>query len=168
MQSLFADGLIRYAMVPPDGEGPGLRLRALREEIVPDSADAMTWVFADHGAAMTLSREVPKMIGGALPPFVRALFQAGGRPGGEAGAVFAIHPGGPKIIDAAAELLGLTAPQVQASRDVLHDHGNMSSATLPHVWARIVADAAVTPGTLVCSLAFGPGLTIAGGLFEKV
>jgi predicted naringenin-chalcone synthase len=43
----------------------------------------------------------------------------------------------------------------------------MSSATLPHVWMRVLADERVAPGTLVASLAFGPGLTCAGGLFEK-
>ena len=47
------------------------------------------------------------------------------------------------------------------------DHGNMSSATLPHVWMRIVDDARVASGTLVASLAFGPGLTCSGALFEK-
>jgi predicted naringenin-chalcone synthase len=81
--------------------------------------------------------------------------------------VFAVHPGGPKIIDRVRQVLELTDVQVQTSRDVLFDHGNMSSATLPHIWMRLAADEGVAPGTLVASLAFGPGLTVCGGLFRK-
>ena len=39
----------------------------------------------------------------------------------------------------------------------------MSSATLPHVWKEILDSDYEGP---VISLAFGPGLTIFGGLFE--
>jgi predicted naringenin-chalcone synthase len=63
------------------------------------------------------------------------------------------------------EVLELSPAQVRTSLDVLHDHGNMSSATLPHVW--MVLDQTLAPGTLVASLAFGPGLTVCGALFEK-
>jgi len=43
----------------------------------------------------------------------------------------------------------------------------MSSATLPHVWKAILDDDAVPSGTLIVSLAFGPGLTIAGAILRK-
>ncbi len=61
----------------------------------------------------------------------------------------------------------LNDAQVQTSRDVLFDHGNTSSATLPHVWKRLVEERGVAPGALVPSLAFGPGLTMCGELFRK-
>jgi len=64
-------------------------------------------------------------------------------------------------------VLELDAAQVRTSREVLRDHGNMSSATLPHVWMRLAGDPQVAPGTLIPSLAFGPGLTVAGVLLEK-
>jgi predicted naringenin-chalcone synthase len=50
---------------------------------------------------------------------------------------------------------------------VLFDHGNMSSATLPHIWQRLIDDPAVPRGTPIPSLAFGPGLTMCGALLEK-
>jgi predicted naringenin-chalcone synthase len=50
---------------------------------------------------------------------------------------------------------------------VLRDHGNMSSATLPHIWARIAVDTSVPSGTLITSLAFGPGLTVYGAVLRK-
>ncbi len=78
-----------------------------------------------------------------------------------------MHPGGPRIIDRVREVLELTDAQVQTSRDVLFDCGNMSSATLPHIWQRLLEDRAVARGTPIVSLAFGPGLTMCGALLEK-
>jgi predicted naringenin-chalcone synthase len=118
---------------------------------------------------MTLARDVPERIAAALRGFVAELYRRGGR-GAEAiaGSVFAVHPGGPRIIDRVGQVLELEDAQLATSREVLFDHGNMSSATLPHVWMRVLADPDVAPGTLVASLAFGPGLTCSGGLFETV
>jgi predicted naringenin-chalcone synthase len=168
IQSLFADGLIRYS-IGEDDEAPGLRLRALDEQVLPHSSDAMAWIVADHGMAMSLARDVPERVTGVLRPFVSELYRKAGMAFGEhhARSVFAIHPGGPKIIDRIRDVLELTEAQVQTSRDVLFDHGNISSATVPHIWMRIVADPNVAPGTPVVSLAFGPGLTVCGALFQK-
>jgi predicted naringenin-chalcone synthase len=168
IQSLFADGLIRYSICQDD-RAPGLRVLALDERILPDSSDAMGWVLSDHGMQMTLSREVPERVAGSVRAFVSDLYAKAGMTLGpdHARTVFAIHPGGPKIIDHVREVLELTDAQVQTSRDVLFDHGNMSSATVPHIWMRIVADVGVAPGTPVVSLAFGPGLTVCGALLRK-
>jgi predicted naringenin-chalcone synthase len=147
-----------------------MELVAAREEIVPDTGDAMSWMVSDAGMRMTLSRKVPDHIRACLGAFLERLGAGAGLTA--AGlcreAVFAIHPGGPRIIDEIAEHLGLAPLQVQASDAVLRDHGNMSSATLPHVWQRILADDAVRSGTLVVSLAFGPGLTVSGAVLRKL
>lgn len=167
VQSLFADGLIRYTMVPDDG-GPGLRLLALHEQLLPDSADAMRWSVANWGMQMTLARDVPDRVAGAIRGFVAELYRRAGLDlGAMAQSVFAVHPGGPRIIDRVREVLELSEAQVEASRGVLLDHGNMSSATLPHIWQRLLADPAVPRGTPIPSLAFGPGLTVGGAVFEK-
>jgi predicted naringenin-chalcone synthase len=168
IQSLFADGLIRYSICENE-PAPGLRVLALDERILPHSSDAMAWVVSDHGMQMTLARDVPDRVAGSLRQFVSELYRKAGMTLGEhhARTVFAVHPGGPKIIDRVREVLELSDAQVQTSRDVLFDHGNMSSATVPHIWMRIVADANVATGTPVVSLAFGPGLTVCGGLFQK-
>jgi predicted naringenin-chalcone synthase len=167
VQSLFADGMIRYAMTPEDA-GPGLRLLAAYEQILPDSADAMRWIVADRGMAMTLARTVPDRVAGAVRGFVLELYRRAGLDlAALRRSVFAVHPGGPKVLDGVERALELDVPQLAASRGVLRDHGNMSSATLPHIWMRLCADPAVAAGTLIPSLAFGPGLTVCGALFEK-
>jgi len=170
VQTLFADGVIRYTASPAgDPAGRGLELVATREEIVPGTEDAMTWLVSDYGMQMTLSRKVPDLIRAGLGGFLERLAGAAGvsLAGLRTEALFAIHPGGPRIIDELAELLGLRPDQVEASNGVLRRHGNMSSATLPHVWQAMLTDAAVPAGTLIVALAFGPGLTVSGALLRK-
>jgi alkylresorcinol/alkylpyrone synthase len=82
--------------------------------------------------------------------------------------VVAVHPGGPKIVDLVQQFMGLDDWQVRHSRAVLHDHGNMSSATIPHILSRIVADPEIAEGTPVFAVGFGPGLGAHGLLAEKV
>ena len=167
VQSLFADGMIRYSAIADDGR-PGLRLVAVHEQIVPGSADAMRWTVGGHGMQMTLARDVPDRIAAVLRAFVIELFRTSGLDLGRLrDSVFAVHPGGPKIIDGVRDVLELDDAQVRASREVLLDRGNMSSATLPHIWMRVLDDPRVARGTLIPSLAFGPGLTICGAILEK-
>jgi predicted naringenin-chalcone synthase len=167
VQSLFADGLIRYSMIADDGRD-GLRMVAVHEQIVPESAEAMSWTVGAHGMQMTLARDVPERIAAVLREFVIELFRRGGLGlGAIKDCIFAVHPGGPKIIDGVRDVLELDDRQVQASRDVLRDHGNMSSATLPHIWQRLLEDPQIPRGVTIPSLAFGPGLTICGVLLEK-
>lgn len=173
VQTLFADGLIRYSASRIGEEGParnGLELLATREEIVPGTEDAMTWMVADFGMQMTLSRRIPDHIRASLGAFLDRLAAASGQTSAQLchEACFAIHPGGPRIIDEIAEHLGLRPEQVQASNTILRNYGNMSSATLPHVWQSLLADTAVPSGTLIVSLAFGPGLTISGAILRKI
>ena len=129
----------------------------------------MSWVLSDAGMTMTLSRDVPERIGDALRVFVTDLYRDAGLDvhAELARSVFAVHPGGPRIVDGVRERLELTQAQVQASRDVLFAFGNMSSATLPHIWQQLSDDPRVARGTLIVSLAFGPGLTMCGALLRK-
>jgi predicted naringenin-chalcone synthase len=177
VQSLFADGHMRYSLsraadanniTTGDDGSSGLRILALAEELVPDSTGDMRWTVTEWGFRMTLTQDVPQKIGAALSAFLERLFaQADLDYKAEKNlAIFAIHPGGPKIIDQVSDALGLRPDQSAASRSVLHEYGNMSSATLPHVWDEILKSRESQPGQLVASVAFGPGLTISGGLFQ--
>ena len=166
VQSLFADGHIRYR-VGPRAEGPSFQILAVKEKVLPGTQELMGWKPAPWGMQMHLSREVPERIRENTRPFVRALLEQAGMPLERAmrEGIFAIHPGGPKIIDSVAQSLELREEQIVHSRKVLRERGNMSSATIPHVWKEIL-DSRPAPGTPVVSLAFGPGLTVFGSVFE--
>ena len=170
MQTLFADGLIRYSAspVPPTAES-SLEVLTAREEIIPNTENEMTWMASDHGMRMTLSRSIPDRIAEVLDGFLCRLVTPTRISVDEMkkNAIFAVHPGGPRIIDHVKDLLGLRDDQVAASNRILRAYGNMSSATLPHIWQSILEDESVPPNTPVVSLAFGPGLTISSAVLTK-
>ena len=117
----------------------------------PESVDAMAWHVGDLGFEMTLDAEVPDLIGAGLPGWLREE----GRLDVSSVGGWAIHPGGPKVIDTVAERLSLPDSATEASREVLRTCGNMSSVTLLHIIDRLQAANAPTPWA---GLAFGPGL----------
>jgi predicted naringenin-chalcone synthase len=172
VQTLFADGFIAYGVRDEaswDRRSPALLLLAQDEQMIPDSTDAMTWSASDFGMQMALSRTVPNRIADELGAFVDRLALAAGIDRHELqGAVYAVHPGGPKILDRAREVLQIGDAQLASSRKVLLERGNMSSATLPHIWMELLEDREIAAGRLVVSLAFGPGLTICGAIMRKV
>ena len=104
-----------------------------------------------------------------LVAFVDRLARRAGLDNQELGqAVYAVHPGGPAILDRSREVLRLAETQLACSRRILLQRGNMSSATLPHVWMELIRDTGIAAGRVIVSLAFGPGLTVCGAIMRKV
>ncbi|MFM6929820.1 MAG: 3-oxoacyl-[acyl-carrier-protein] synthase III C-terminal domain-containing protein [Bdellovibrio sp.] len=169
IQSLFADGCIAYR-VSKHRPHQGLKVLSLYEEMIPGTTDAMEWMVSDWGMKMTLSKDVPTLVGDRIRDFMVRWFEQRGfnLADIQKNGLFAVHPGGPKIIDQVMHHLELREDQVAASRKLLKNRGNMSSATLPHLWQDIVTDEAVPSGTPIVSFAFGPGLTVCAGLMEKL
>ena len=167
-QSLFADGFIKYS-VSQETSKPHLKVISLLEEVIPNSMKAMTWNVSHWGFQMSLAKEVPVLIARALPAFFKRLIKKGGVDGESFAphTFFAVHPGGPKILTYVQEWLKLSDKQMSHSFEILKNFGNMSSATLPHIWESMLADPAIPHGAPIVSLAFGPGLNIAGALMEK-
>lgn len=171
VESLFADGFIKYTVSDKkELESPCLKICSLHEIIIPDSEDSMTWQCEDWGFGMFLSKDVPLKIATSLPEYVEALITQAGLSSNDIyqRGIFAIHPGGPKIIGQVQEKLGLQDWQVAHSKQILLTHGNMSSATLPHIWNTILQDLSIPNGSYIISMAFGPGLTISGSIFQKI
>lgn len=168
VESLFGDGFIKYSLSKKTNS-PHFKILAVHEEIIPHSLHCMTWACKTHGLGMTLSKETPSLISRATCDYLTRLCALAkqNRSHVMKEALFAIHPGGPKILQQIQDLLGLEIEQINHSVQSLKRFGNMSSATLPHIWEKVLSDPCVTSGTLVVSLAFGPGLSVSGGLFVK-
>ncbi len=170
VQSLFADGHIKYTLTEPGQNKIGFSMLACQEQLVADSSEDMSWIPSAWGMKMSLSREVPGKIKSSIMPFLENLAQQ--IPGCSLEqllkeAHFAIHPGGPKIISSLQETLELQDDQIANSKKILLQRGNMSSATLPHIWKDLLENN-YQSGKLVVSLAFGPGLTIFGSIFRMI
>jgi predicted naringenin-chalcone synthase len=166
VQSLFADACIRYRMSAQPTKGQNsFSLISTHEMLIPGSASDMTWDLANFGFSMTLSRMVPEKVGRHLKSFLEILFKKANLDISDLYKMtVAIHPGGPKIIDSIQKILELNENQITASRKVLYENGNMSSATLPFIWKETLEQLQPMPSPYVLSLAFGPGLTIAGNI----
>lgn len=150
----FADGA-GAALVT--AEGPGLALGEGLSMTLENSHELITWTIGDTGFAMELSGEVPGRLAEALADDDVARAVTNGEPGGAIEA-WAIHPGGKSIVDAVERGLGLPPEKTAASRSVLRDYGNMSSATVLFVLERLMRE---RPANGI-ALAFGPGLAMEG------
>ena len=150
----FADGAAAALVT---AEGPGLALGEGLSMTLEDSHELITWTIGDTGFAMELSGEVPGRLAEALGQEDVAEAVTGGAPVSAIEA-WAVHPGGKSIVDAVERGLGLPPEKVAASRAVLQDFGNMSSATVLFVLERLMRE---RPATGI-ALAFGPGLALEG------
>lgn len=126
-----------------------------------DSRELMSWHIGDHGFVMSLSPRVPQLIREHLRPWIRTWLSRHDLAIEDVGS-FAIHPGGPRVVAAAAEALGLADADVADSREVLRQHGNMSSATILFILQRLRDRRCAMP---CLALSFGPGLVGEAVLF---
>ncbi|MBC7815609.1 MAG: hypothetical protein IAG10_01775, partial [Planctomycetaceae bacterium] len=144
--------------------GADWHLLASGSVVLPETLGDMGWRICDHGFEMTLSARVPELIKHHLRPWLsdwlgsRSLTLDDIRS-------WAFHPGGPRILSAAGDALGLRREQWAVSESVLADFGNMSSPTILFILDRLRSKAEVGP---CVALAFGPGLTIEAALLQSV
>ena len=147
----FADGAAA-ALVSASGDG--LALGEGLSATLEDSDELITWHVGDTGFAMHLSGAVPGRLAEAMDSTdLQEVIMGDGLP-----ANWAVHPGGKSILDAVERGLDLAPDALDASRGVLNDFGNMSSATVIFVLERLMRQ---QPESGV-ALAFGPGLAMEG------
>ncbi len=130
------------------------RVTATGSCLLPGSADAMTWTIGDHGFEMTLAKRVPGLIASNLRPWLEGWLARQGLTVDQVGS-WAIHPGGPRILDAVEEALSLPREASAVARQVFAEHGNMSSPTVLFILDRLRRLGAPRP---CLALGFGPGL----------
>ena len=161
---LFGDGATA-ALVTADPHG--LALHDFRSATLPGTQDLITWGIGDQGFDMHLSGKVPSRIGAALRAEADRNDCEGILRGDDPGSIplWAVHAGGRTVLDAVEQGLRLASDALDYSRGVLRDVGNMSSATLMFVLARILAGGAVGRGM---AIAFGPGLAAETFRFTRV
>jgi alkylresorcinol/alkylpyrone synthase len=149
--ALFGDGAAA-ALITDDAGGPALT--ATGEYTWPDTLGVMGWHIEDDGLGVLFSRDIPH--------FVRSQFRAAldgflGKNGRALAEIdrFVCHPGGAKVIDALESAFALPQGELWAAREVLHDYGNMSAATVIFVLERMLPSG----GKTHLLTALGPGFT---------
>ncbi|MCO4754872.1 MAG: hypothetical protein KC478_10355 [Bacteriovoracaceae bacterium] len=169
VQSLFSDGAIKYSCLGENeftaSELSGFEILAQAEMLIPDTSQEMTWKTGAHRFDMSLSKKAPSILSENVEAFCKILYEKAGLEfkKDKNNCTFAIHPGGPKIVDSVSTALGLSQDQVAQSKEILLKRGNMSSATLPHIWQSILES---SDDKYIATLGFGPGLTLIGAIFK--
>lgn len=153
---LFGDGAAAAVLVGSARAAAGPRVRASRPVFYPDTEQLMGWEIGTRGFSLVLSPDVPAVARERLGPDVERFL-------GEQGVAreeirfWVCHPGGPKVLEAAAESLGIGREELALSWDSLRRVGNLSSASVLHVLERTLAERPPPRGTKGLLLAMGPG-----------
>jgi len=129
--------------------------------IFPDSEDAMSWRIGDHGFEMSLSAKIPSLIQANLKPWLSRWLAKNGMSLQDVKS-WAIHPGGPRVLEAVTQSLSIPESAATHSRIILQSCGNMSSATILFILERMQRVDAPLP---CVAIGFGPGLAAEAALF---
>ncbi|MEV8267777.1 type III polyketide synthase [Microbacterium sp. NPDC076911] len=162
--SVFADGA-GAAIVSARaelGRHGGLDMERFATTLTGQGESDMVWTIGDAGFEMTLSAEVPRIIGREIRGAVDAFLGVDAQPD-----AWAVHPGGRSVLDRVETGLDLAPRAIDSSRAVLRQYGNMSSATLLFILREMLHNEELGDGDSVCALAFGPGLTVESALLTK-
>jgi alkylresorcinol/alkylpyrone synthase len=159
---LFADGAAAVIVTGKDFESSGSsqnsgpKILATRSIFYPATEDMMGWNISEKGFRILLSTEVPNLIRKNLGPGVDAFLADNGYRRSDLKS-FVLHTGGPKVLDASADALGLHNGELDASWACLRKVGNLSSASVLVVLEDVMKNRRPEPGTLGLLAAMGPG-----------
>lgn len=164
--ALFGDAAAAVTLVPEPVPG-ALEVLDIAAVTDPSTSEHMTWEVTDLGFRMGLSPEVPGVLARHVHAMVSGLLHRNGLVIGDVDA-WAVHPGGPRILDVVADRLELPPGALDASRAVLAERGNCSSTTVLLVLEALRSAGRPRPGRACVALAFGPGLTLYAALLRAV
>jgi alkylresorcinol/alkylpyrone synthase len=163
---LFADGSAAVIVTGDEFEASQLEnsgitisgptILATRSIFYPNTEDMMGWNISEKGFRIILSTEVPTLIRENLGRDVDSFLADHGHQRSELKS-FVLHTGGPKVLDASADALGLHNGELDASWDCLRKVGNLSSASVLCVLEDVMKNRRPAPGTLGLLAAMGPG-----------
>jgi len=162
--SLFGDGAAAAIVAGPsagaraaDGRRP-LDLVASRSTLWRDTTDVMGWTVDGDGLHVVFSRDIPTIVRERVKPGLLAFLEERGITLADVRHL-AAHPGGVKVLNAYTEALDLPPDAFRHARDVLREHGNMSSPSCLFVLERFLAAGEVGGGEHVLVAALGPGFS---------
>lgn len=143
-------------------------LSSYENEVGPEIIDEAMYHFynAEHmmgfeltnsGLQMVLDKEVPDKIAAHFPEIVHPFLARNNQSIADINHLI-FHPGGKKIVQTVEDLFGKLGKNIDHTKAVLHDYGNMSSATVLYVLEKFMLDKPAK-GELGLMLSFGPGFT---------
>ncbi|HTS11624.1 MAG TPA: 3-oxoacyl-[acyl-carrier-protein] synthase III C-terminal domain-containing protein [Candidatus Limnocylindrales bacterium] len=153
---LFGDGAAATIVVGSEMESKGPEILATKSIFYPNTERVMGWDICEKGFRIVLSPEVPdtvvKHLGHDVDEFLgeqklkRSDITS-----------WVMHTGGPKVLEATATALNITAKDLEASWNCLRKVGNISSTSVLLVLEDVYMHRRPEPGALSILAAMGPG-----------
>jgi alkylresorcinol/alkylpyrone synthase len=154
--AIFGDGAACVLMSShPEDQGPEM----LAEEMYHfyEATQLMGFDLTHTGLQMVLDVAVPEEIEKHFPDIIHPFLAKNGLHIADIEHLI-FHPGGKKIIQVVESLFGNLGKNINETKSVLREYGNMSSATVLYVLERFM-EQEQRPGTLGLMLSFGPGFS---------
>lgn len=163
--SLFADGAAAALVL---GDKATLDLYTVEEKQAPqilgsqsyiwaDSLDIMGWKVQNEGMMVVFSRDIPLLVSQTIKEQIEQFIGAYQLTLSDI-TRFITHPGGTKVLQVYEKALNLKSNDLALARDVLKNHGNMSSCTVLYILERELQNIHET-GEYGIVLALGPGFS---------
>jgi predicted naringenin-chalcone synthase len=154
---LFADGSAAILISNGMHGKSGVKLAGFYSEVMHRAKADMSWHLSSKGFLMKLSSYIPQLIQEDIAALLEKAL-AKNRLHKNDITHWCVHPGGKKILDAIEEQLALKKEDLQCSRSIMAQYGNMSSPTILFVLKEMLDQAG--PIGNIFGIAFGPGLTM--------
>ena len=167
--AICADGaaaVVISAALPKDNaptEGP--QILAFQSVIDPNHLDKVGFEQREGKLRIILAAEIRDLAGPIIEKCLTGLLTPRGLSRDDI-RYWILHPGGRKVMDRAAEYLGLDDGHLRLSRHVLRNYGNMSSPTALFVLNEVLSSEHPRPGEYGVLLALGPGFAAEAALLR--
>ncbi|MFE0927900.1 type III polyketide synthase [Streptomyces mutabilis] len=140
--------------VGPGAAGPSVV--ATRSRLYPDTGQLLGWDITAGGFRVVIGAGVPGIVRDHFGRHLRAFLTEHGLTTDDIGS-WVCHPGGPKVLSAVSDALGLPDDALDSSWRSLAAVGNMSSVSVLHILQSMRRSRRPEPGTWGLLMAMGPG-----------
>lgn len=168
--ALFGDGAaaVIIGSNPLTGqESPFMELNYAVQQFLPGTHNVIDGKLSEEGINFKLGRDLPQKIEENIEEFCKKLMLKADLK--EFNDLFwAVHPGGPAILNRLQNTLKLTSDKLECSRRALMDYGNVSSNTIFYVMDYMREELKRGREEWGLALAFGPGITFEGILIRSL
>jgi alkylresorcinol/alkylpyrone synthase len=162
---LFGDGAAAVLVAGEQVNLKGPRILGSACSFYPNTRDVMGWKISEKGFQVVLSPSVPTVVRENLGRDMDA-FLAQHEMTRDQVDSWIMHPGGPKVLEAVADALGLNNGELELSWDALQRVGNLSSASVLVVLDEVMTHRRPKPGSRSVLAAMGPGFCSEMSLLE--
>lgn len=178
IHSIFGDGCAAVILGASDRNSADsvgkIAIAQHLSHLIEGTQDGITLGIEDTGITCKLSRNLPDYIETGVNTVIENFLTSHELTKADID-LWAVHPGGTKIIQKAQASLGLTDAQVAISWEMLGKYGNMLSVSilfvLEQMFARIESDRDLTTKSQPLTgigFSFSPGVGLEGILFERL